>query len=339
MVRITDVADLAKVSPATVSRVLSNEVKVSSETKKKVLDAIEKLNYRPNVLARQLRRMETKTIMVIVPDITNPFFSKVLKGIESVARKKGYKVLLGNTDNDIGREKEYLELLHHKQIDGTILLTARMEGKYITEWADQYPVVLACEYLEGSLIPTVSIDNVSASRKATEHLIKLGHRCIGFISGPMNIILSKDRLKGYHQALAQNEIEVEPLLIQEGDYSSKSGFNMMLKFLALENPPTAVFASSDEMAIGALKAVKINGFHVPGDISIVGFDGITLGEIVEPAITTIVQPMYQIGYKAMELLLNLIEDRELPKKQLMLADKLIIRESCGAKMIRDTIVF
>ncbi|PLT33081.1 LacI family DNA-binding transcriptional regulator [Bacillus sp. V5-8f] len=331
MVRITDVANLAKVSPATVSRVLGNEVNVADETKRKVLDAIDQLNYRPNILARQLRRMETKTIMVIIPDITNPFFSKILKGIENVARKKGYKVLLGNTDNQPNREKDYLELLPQKQIDGTILLTARVEHEFIKEWSEQYPVVLACEYLEGSFIPTVSIDNVSASRKATDHLITLGHRRIGLITGPMDNILSRDRLKGYYQALAHNDIPMEPSLIQEGDFSSKSGFNMMLKFMALEKPPSAVFAASDDMAVGAIKAIKQNGWSIPDDVAIVGFDGVSLGEIVEPALTTIVQPMYQIGYKAMELLLELIETKELPKKQFMLDDHLIIRDSCGAK--------
>ena len=179
--------------------------------------------------------------MVVVPDISNPFFSNILRGIESLAHQTGYLVLLGDTGNGVDQEYKYLDILRQKQVDGMILLTARIERKLVEEIAKQYPVVLACEYLEGSSIPTVSIDNISAARKATEHLIKLNHRRIGIITGPMNIILSRDRLKGYHQAIMQNDLEIDYLLIQEGDFFVESGYNLMLKFLALESPPTAIF--------------------------------------------------------------------------------------------------
>ncbi|WP_417935455.1 LacI family DNA-binding transcriptional regulator [Geobacillus subterraneus] len=249
MVRISDVAKLANVSTATVSRVLSNSGNVKKTTEK-VLEAIRKLNYQPNMLARQLRKLETKTILVVVPDITNTFFSKVLRGIEHVAIENDYEVLLGDTGNNIERESGYLNILRQRKADGMILLTARLESHVLEEIASEFPVVLACEYLEGSTIPTVSIDNISSARKATEYLIHLGHRRIGFISGPLNVILSRDRLKGFRQAMAQHGIPVESFLVQEGDFSFESGYNMMMKFLALDQPPTAVFASNDEMAIG-----------------------------------------------------------------------------------------
>ncbi|EIJ78118.1 transcriptional repressor, lacI family protein [Bacillus methanolicus PB1] len=327
MVRIVDVAKLANVSTATVSRVLSNSGTVSKETTEKVMEAIEKLNYQPNILARQLRKLETKTILVVVPDITNTFFSKILRGIEEVAAKNGYQVLLGDTGNNLEREKEFLNILRQKKADGLILLTARIDQNSIEEIANEFPVVLACEYIEGSQIPTVSIDNISSARKATEHLILLGHKRIGFISGPLNVVLSRDRLKGFHQAIAQHGIAAEPYLIQEGDFSYESGFNLMMKFLALEQPPTAVFAANDEMAIGAMKAIKSKGLRVPDDISVVGFDDIKFASIVEPALTTIAQPMFDIGMKAMELLLKLIHKDPLEKNQYILEDKLIIRDS------------
>jgi LacI family transcriptional regulator, repressor for deo operon, udp, cdd, tsx, nupC, and nupG len=329
MVRIKDVAKKANVSTATVSRVLSKPETVKEETAKKVLEAIKELNYQPNLLARQLRRLETKTILVVVPDITNPFFSKVLRGIESVAVANGYQVLLGDAGNDVERENGYLNILRQKKADGMVLLTARMESKIVEEMALEYPVVLACEYIEGSTIPTVSIDNVSGARKATEHLINLGHKRIGFISGPLSGVLGQDRLKGFYQAMAQYNLTVEPILVQEGDFSYESGFNMMMKFLALNHPPTAVFAANDEMAFGAIKAAKSKGVSVPDDISVMGFDDIKFSSVFEPTLTTIAQPAFEIGTKAMELLIRLMNREEIEKSQYILEDQLIIRDSCS----------
>ncbi|MED0714933.1 MULTISPECIES: LacI family DNA-binding transcriptional regulator [Aeribacillus] len=331
MVRISDVAKMANVSTATVSRVLSNSGNVKKETAEKVLEAIKKLNYQPNLLARQLRRLETKTVLVVVPDITNTFFSKILRGIEQVAIENDYEVLLGDTGNSLEREKGYLDILRQKKADGMILLTARLESHLLEEISHEFPVVLACEYLEGSDIPTVSIDNISSARKATEYLISLGHKRIGFLSGPMDVILSRDRLKGFKQGMMQHDIAIEPNLIQEGDFSFESGFNLMTKLLALTEPPTAVFASSDEMAIGAIKAIKAKGLKVPDDISIVGFDDIKFASIFEPALTTVSQPMFEIGQKAMELLIKLIQKDKLEKTQYILEDQLVIRETCKEK--------
>ncbi|RFU66631.1 LacI family DNA-binding transcriptional regulator [Peribacillus glennii] len=327
MVRIVDVAKKANVSTATVSRVISNSGTVKKDTTERVLKAIESLNYQPNILARQLRRSETKTILVVVPDITNTFFSKVLRGIESVAIDSGYQVLLGDTLNDAERESGYLNILRQKKADGMILLTAKVDGQVVEDIAKQYPVVIACEYTEGSEIPTVSIDNVSSARKAAEHLITLGHRRIGTITGPFDSVLGRDRLKGFQQAMAQHGIPLDSLLVQEGDFSFESGCNVMQKFLALGVPPTAIFAANDEMAIGAIKAIKSKGLKVPEDISVVGFDNIKFASIFEPALTTIAQPSYEIGQKAIELLIKLINKDELDKNQYILEDKLIVRES------------
>ncbi|TLS32342.1 LacI family DNA-binding transcriptional regulator [Geobacillus thermoleovorans] len=331
MASIKDVAKRANVSTATVSRVLRNAGNVTEETRQRVLEAIEALNYQPNVLGRYLRRMETETVLVVVPDITNPFFSKVLRGIEAVALKHGYQVLLGDTQNDVRLEEQYLNLLPQRQVDGMIFLTARIRKELVEEMAEQFPIVLACEYLEGADIPTVSIDNISSARKATEHLIRLGHCRIAHLSGPMNIILSRDRLRGYQQALAQHELEADAALVQEGDFTYESGYNLTLKLLALEKPPTAIFAANDEMAIGAIKAVRHRGGRVPDDVAVVGFDDIQMASIFEPSLTTIAQPMFEIGQKAMELLLALIEGTSARRRQLVLPDRLVIRDSCGGE--------
>lgn len=327
MVGIVDVAKKANVSTATVSRVLSRPEAVAEKTAQKVLKAIEVLNYQPNVLARQLRRLETKTILVVVPDITNPFFSKVLRGIESVAVAKGYQVLLGDTGNDVDRESSYLNILQQKKADGMVLLTARMEPRAVEEIAREFPVVLACEYIEGSSLPTVSIDNISGARRATEYLIGLGHQRIGCISGPLDIVLSKDRLKGFYQAMARNSITVEPVLVQEGNFTFESGFNLMKKFFALGQLPTAIFAANDEMAMGAIKAIKSKGLNVPEDVSVIGFDDLKFSSIFEPSLTTVAQPAFQIGETAMELLMKLINEEEVLQEQIILEDTLIERES------------
>jgi LacI family repressor for deo operon, udp, cdd, tsx, nupC, and nupG len=326
-----NVAKLANVSIATVSRVFTGSDTVADETRKKVMEAVKELNYHPNVLARQLRMMETKTIIVIVPDITNTFFSQVLRGIEIIARSNGYRVLLGDTGNDITIEHEYLKALYEKHADGLVLLTARMDRNTIESLTEKYPVVLACEYLEGSNVPTVSIDNISAARKATEHLIKLGHKRLAHITGPMNVILSRDRLEGYKQAMKTYGLEIDPLLITEGDFYYETGYDLMLKLMSINNPATAIFAANDEMAIGAIKAIQSQGLKVPEDIAIVGFDNIKMSAIFSPSLTTIGQPMYKIGEKAMNLLLDLIRGKKLRKNQFVLDDKLIVRESCGYK--------
>ncbi len=329
MVKMKDVAKLANVSTATVSRVLTNANTVSETTKQRVLESIEKLNYQPNIIARSFRKMETKTILVIVPDITNPFFSGVLRGIEFVAAKEGYQVLLGNTNNDVDLECGFLDQLRQRQADGVILLTARMNRSLIEEVSEQFPTVLACEYMEGSNIPTVSIDNISSARKATEHLIKLGHKRIAHLTGPMEVILSRDRLKGFQQAMLQHELDMEPVLVQEGDFTYQSGFNLMSKLCGLDNPPSAVFAANDEMAIGAIKAAKKHGINVPEQLAVVGFDNIKISSIFEPELTTTDQPKFEIGQKAMDTLLKLMNSKNLSKRQIILKDELIVRESCG----------
>lgn len=334
MVRIVDVAKKANVSTATVSRVISKPDTVREETINKVLKAIKELNYHPNVLARQLRRSETKTVIVVIPDISNPFFSKVLRGIENLAFNSGYQVLLGDAGNDHEQESRYLDMLRQKKADGMILLTAKMKAELVEEMANEFPVVLACEYIEGSSIPTISIDNVSSARKATEYLIQLGHRRIGTISGPLDSVLGQDRLKGFYQAMARYRLSVDPVLVQEGNFNYESGFNLMKKFLALNKMPTGVFAANDEMAFGAIKAIRTMDLKVPEDISVIGFDDIHFSSIFEPALTTISQPAFEMGSKAMELLIMLMDKKRIEKNQYILDDTLIERESCSKNLMR-----
>jgi LacI family transcriptional regulator, repressor for deo operon, udp, cdd, tsx, nupC, and nupG len=239
---------------------------------------------------------------------------------------------LGDTENDIEREKEYIDLLYKKQADGALLLTARMNRESLEKLSNQFPIVLACEYVDGLDIPTVSIDNVSSARKVTEHLIKLGYRRIAHITAPMNIILSRDRLGGFQQAMKKHHLKVNPEYIQEGDYGIDSGYDQMVKLLSLENKPEAVFVFNDEMALGAVKAIQDHGLSVPEDIAVVGFDNLKIASIFNPHMTTIDQPKYEIGKKATNLLLTLMKGGTIEKKKFVLKDELIIRESCGSKL-------
>jgi LacI family repressor for deo operon, udp, cdd, tsx, nupC, and nupG len=185
--------------------------------------------------------------------------------------------------------------------------------------------------VDGLNVPTVSIDNISSARKATEHLIQLGHTKIAHITGPINVILSRDRLRGYQQAMMSHDLDIDSAYIQEGDFTFESGYNQMLKLLSLETPPTAVFVFNDEMAMGVIKAAKDCCFKVPDDLAVVGFDHIKMSSVHEPKLTTIDQPKYEIGKRAMELLLKIINGESMQKKKIVLKDSLIIGESCGSE--------
>ncbi|RSL29981.1 LacI family transcriptional regulator [Salibacterium salarium] len=329
MPTIKDVAKQANVSVATVSRVLSKADTVSEKNTQSVLDAVEKLNYKPNALGRYLRTAHTKTILVVVPDITNPFFSNVMKGIQTLANQREYDVLVMDAEHAHFDSMKCFDMLEQKQVDGLIMLTSRVDQNSLLELGKQHSIVLACEYLEGTTIPTVSIDNVSASRKMTEYLIDLSYTNIAHITGPLEAVLGIDRLRGFKQALQTKDIPVKTSYIQEGDFSIDSGYNVMFKLLSMEDRPDAVFAANDEMAMGAINAAKAFDLRVPEDIAVVGFDDIRMASMFTPQLTTISQPTFDIGQKSMSLLLDLLNKEPLTQSQFVLEDTLMVRDSCG----------
>jgi LacI family repressor for deo operon, udp, cdd, tsx, nupC, and nupG len=330
MSKMTDVARLAGVSTATVSRVLAGGDKVANIKKEKVMKAIEQLNYKPNRLASNLRTLKSKTIVAVVRDISKSFFSDIIRGIEDVAYEQNYKVLLGDINNDPNRENDYIKLYNEKLVDGVILIGTRNTADALLKLTEGIPVVLASEFLDRIDLPKVSIDNIASSRQAADHLIGLGHKRIGFISGPMDIVICRDRMEGYRQGMLEHGLPVDEDLIHEGDWSIESGYEMAAKMLTLGQRPTAIFASNDDMAFGVIKCVKDQGLRVPQDVSVVGFDNISMASILEPSLTTVSQPRYEIGAKAMELLLQLIKGEQVTQRQYTLQSKLVIRESCGA---------
>ena len=328
---MSEVAKIAKVSPATVSRVLRHPEIVNEKTRTHVLQVIRELKYEPHMIASQFRQQSTKTILVIVPDISNLFFSQVLRGIQYVAEEHDYNVILVDSQNDITKERQFLTLLQKSSADGVIMLTARLQQQELEEISNKYPMVLACEYMDSLAIPTVSIDNISSARVLTEHLISEGHTRIGHITGPFEIVLSRDRLAGYKQAMLNHNIKIPANYIQEGEFSTESGYKQMVRLLSLQQPPTAVFVFNDEMAFGAMKAAKDLGKKIPEDVAIAGFDNLELDMYMDPTLTSMHQPKHEIGEAAMRLILKQLKGEEITKSKIVLDNELIIRESTRKK--------
>lgn len=327
MVTIQDVAKEAEVSVATVSRVLNNSPSVNPETRERVQQIIERLNYRPNLLGRNLRRSETKMILVLLPSISNPFYSKIVRGIEDIAHLNGYNILLCNTNGDSQRERVYIDLLRNRLADGIIVMASDLDKDELSDIGKQFPVVQCCEYKEGARVSHISIDNVNAAYNMMQHLISLGHRRIGMVGCNNKNVSSIQREEGYKKALQDYNIEYDSNLIKYGDYSFKSGQVAAKAFLNMKDRPTAVFAISDMMAIGVLKELKNNGIKVPDDIAVAGFDNINIASMYDPALTTISQHQYDLGCTSMELLLKQVRGEQEEPQDLFLDYELIIRES------------
>ncbi|MEN6316353.1 MAG: LacI family DNA-binding transcriptional regulator [Clostridiaceae bacterium] len=324
---IQDVAKAAGVSVATVSRVINKSSSVAQGTYEAVQDAIKRLDYRPNLLGRNLRRTESKLILALLPNIANPFYSRIVKGIEDVAQRNGYNVMLCNTDSDAVREHVYLELLKNRLADGVIFMAPEIGKKELTEISCNFPVVQCCEYREGAQVSHVSIDNHFAAGKVARHLISLGHKQIAMISCENSFVSTIRREEGFRSAIEEMGLELDGHFVVYGDYSFKSGYRMATNLLTLNERPTAIFAISDMMAIGALKAAREKGLRVPDDLAVVGFDNISFASMCNPMLTTISQPKYDLGCTAMELLLKKMRGELEEPVNITLENELIIRES------------
>jgi len=326
---IKDVAKLAEVHPSTVSRVINDDSRISEKTKNKVLLIIKKLGYTPNAIARGLKIKRTYTLGMLIPDITNPFFAEIARGVEDAANKNNFNVILCNTDDKLKKERTYLEILKGKRVDGLILGTAHVKDKSILELEmKKFPYILISRNIEGLDKNCIIVDDVEGGMMATEYLIKLGHRRIAHITGPLKTRSALNRLKGYKLALKKYNIEYMNELVEEGDFRIKGGYQAMKKFLKLLEPPRAIFAANDLLALGAMQAIQKKNFHIPEDFSVVGFNDIELASFVYPALTTIRQPMLEMGELAVKMLLRIIEEGEFNQRKIVLKPKLIIRESC-----------
>lgn len=330
MSTIREVAQSAGVSTATVSRVLSNPEIVSETTRKAVMTAVETLGYVPSSAPKVLRTQRTGNIIVTVPDISNPFFSSVIRGVEEAAQARGYSVLLGDTRHDVEREERYAEMLLRRQADGLIFLGHRLPrilSALVERSQGRAPVVNGCEFSPDLDVSSAHIDNAKAAGEVMDYLYGLGHRRIGVITGPLASPISRDRLEGA-QASAATHGAAEALAIAVGDFSIESG-EREARALLSDSAVTALFCFGDEMAMGALSALRGLDLPCPAAVSVVGFDDIRFAQYATPALTTVAQPMQEIGETAVRLLLDVLEGEIDRPTSVTLPHRLVLRASSG----------
>lgn len=329
MATIKDVARLAGVSITTVSHVINETRYVSDGTKEKVHDAMNKLNYRPNILARSLRSGETKTIGLIVPDSANLFFAEIAKTIEDVGFSHGYNVVLCNSGNNLEKERAYIKTLINKQVDGVIFISSGGTPADVQDLIEaEIPTVIVDRDIKAELVDVVLTDNEHGGYVATQHLIELGHTRIACITGPQQLPPSIRRMEGYKRALQEANLPIEPTYILEGHFQFQDGFEGAEQLLTSSKPPSAIFASNDMMAMGVLNAAYRRGLRVPEDLAIVGFDDIQMARAIFPTLTTISQPTSRVGETAADLLLQRIRNSDyLTPQRVVLTPELIVRET------------
>jgi LacI family repressor for deo operon, udp, cdd, tsx, nupC, and nupG len=330
---IKDVARIAGVSIATVSRCLNNPERVKENTRSKVQSAILQTGYSPNTLAQSFRRGKTHVIMVVLPSVGDPFFTGVMHGIRAVASSKGYSLLINETQFNTMSADEIGAMVVSRQADGIVLLASMSPfGTEVLSSKSQrtLPIVIGCETVSPELegFPGVHSDNVAAAREATDYLLKLGHKKIAFIYGQEKSLLTQDRERGYRSSMGEAGISIEEGWVREGKLTIQGAIEATRSLLEHPRRPTAIFCANDEMAMGCLHQIRLAGLKVPEDISVVGFDDIRYAAISSPPLTTIHQPAEEIGERVMRRLLREIEEgRSRNAEHEIVPHKLIIRES------------
>lgn len=315
---------------STVSRVINGGKSVSKKSYDKVFSQIKELGYSPSMIAQSLVLQKTKLIGVIVPDITSSFHSTIYRGIEACSDKNGYNIIMCNIEDQLSKELRYLDVFCRMRVDGIILLHDRINDELSGFLrTHDIPIVLCSALLSGFNYPAVNIDDYKAAYDAVEYLISLGHKKIALIGGMTDDIgAGISRLNGFKDAMKNNGIDIVPDYIKNGSYKLSDGYRLMDELLRCGERPTAVFAVSDDMAVGAMNRAMDGGMRVPEDISVIGFDDSEIASIVRPALTTIHQPIAQIGHMSVELLLRKINGDEIPISSVILNHKLVIRNSC-----------
>lgn len=326
MVNIQKVAERAGVSVATVSRVLNNVASVSAKTRLKVEHAIKDLKYEPSMLGRNLRNSESRLLLVLIPSFSNPFYSEIIKGIETIAIANHYNILLCETASNPQRENIYFNMVRNKMADGIISMDPTINRQKLNELAVHHAIILCSEYEEGGSIPYVTIDHKLAAYHAVKHLIKIGNRKIALINSDETYLYARQRREGFEKALTEFELPIrKEWIVHTEDLDFEQGVHAMRRLLQLNERPTAVFAVSDTLAIGALKEINGRGLRVPDEIAIVGFDKISFSNMTNPTLTTVAQPMYKMGCTAANMLINRIKEKHVDS--IVLEHELVIRES------------
>ena len=337
MPTISDVAKRAGVSPATVSRVMQGAKNVRPDTREKVQRAIDELGYVPSVAAQSLRSKRTRSLALIVSDITNPFWTTIARGVEDVAQRHGYSVLLCNSDENLAKQHQYLDFLISQQVDGVIIAPYDSDARNLEKLRKRnIPTVLIDRRIQGWDVDSVLGDSVSGAISLVRHLIQLGHTRIAMLSGPATTSTAKDRIVGYCMALAEAGIPVDPALIKSGEYKHASGEELIDELLDEGLEPTAVFAANNALAMGVVSSLGKRGSRIPQDMALVSFDDLPNTSRLLPFLTVVAQPVYELGVNAAQLLLSRLDSEvSLRPRHVVLPVRLIVRHSCGSQMDSD----
>ncbi|WP_067727506.1 catabolite control protein A [Oceanobacillus damuensis] len=327
-ITIYDVAREANVSMATVSRVVNGNPNVKPTTRKKVLATIERLGYRPNAVARGLASKKTTTVGAIIPDISNIFFSELARGIEDIATMYKYNIILSSSDQNKDKELQLINTMLEKQVDGILFMGGNISEDHIHQFkTSSVPVVLASTYDPTDTIPSVNIDYELAAYEATKHLIDNGHKQPALIASKTESSVNALKYNGYMRALKESGIEINEDLLIKGEYAYQTGLSAVEKLLELDEKPTAVFVTYDEIALGVIHGAQDRGYSIPEDLEVFGFDNIRLATMVRPRLTTIVQPTYDIGAVAMRLLTKYMNKEQVEEKNVVLPHRIEFRDS------------
>jgi DNA-binding LacI/PurR family transcriptional regulator len=326
-ISIKDIAQVAQVSHSTVSRAIHHSPLVNGETGDRIRQIARRMGYRPSAVARSLVTKKTWTIGIVVTTIADPFIAELVSGIEETANDHGYSVFLANSNADPERELRVVHSFHERRVDGILVTASRVGALYLPRLTElKAPIVLINNQHPGEFAHSVVIDNVTASRAATEHLIGLGHKRIAYIGDRFGFQSDTERFTGYRQALELSDLAFSPELVVHGDGNAESGGPAMETLLKLSAPPTAVFCYNDMTALGALRVIRARGLSVPADISLVGFDDLFIASYLQPLLTTVRQPRRQMGQMAMEMLLKLFAGEQC-NASIKVSGELIVRES------------
>ncbi|MBZ0277065.1 MAG: LacI family transcriptional regulator [Anaerolineae bacterium] len=329
MATIRDVAKAANVSISTISHVINETRYVSPDTRERVLRAMQQLNYQHNRVASSLRNRKTYTIGVLLPNSANPYFAELLAGIEAACFEQDYHIIMGNANDDPAREQSYLKVLLSRQVDGILLIsTGAFADSIHLLRENKTPVVMVDRSTELTTVDELFTDNQGGGHLATAHLLALGHRRIGCVTGPSFLTPSAARVQGYRDAFAAVGEPLREEWIVTGDFQHAGGYRAAQKLLALDDTLTAIFACNDVMAIGVMAALQEAGLRVPQDVSVIGYDDIPLASYSNPRLTTIAQPARELGHLAVERLLERLDDPDVPARLDMLPVTLVERDSC-----------
>ncbi|MGG1877565.1 LacI family DNA-binding transcriptional regulator [Paenibacillus cisolokensis] len=324
---IYDIAREAGVSIATVSKVINGKGKISEERRREIIEIMDRLHYQPSVIASALTGKHTYTFGLLIPDISNPFFAEVARAVEDRAHQLGYSVIICSTDNKDDRVERYIGLLKQKSVDGIIMGTGIERVDMAAELSGSMPVVAIGREWSSVPVHTVVADDYQGGRAAASHLLGLGHRRCAVLSESMTIISSRERVQGYRQALEEADIPLHNDHIRICKFTIEDGRRNTALLLADENRPTALFCCNDLLAVGALQAAREAGVRVPEQLSIVSFDNTILAAVTDPPLTSVAQPMEQLGAMAVNLLVKELEEKPSDKQRIVLQTELIVRES------------